>query len=618
MPPAAPIESVIADVAVLRRSFASAGLLDATPAAAAAALAGGTAGAAHLRRDLLLADALLRNRVAPRPVPGRPRHVVVFGGTKVGKSSVVNILAKAPLAATSPEGGFTRLAWAFVAGRTDPLATRPLAFRDFARVPPEQAAGDRFDLFCVAPRTGSTLPNDMVLWDTPDCDSVGAERYLPALIEALSLADLVVYVTSIEKYSVAALVEWVFDLHAAGLDLVECLNKTPARDRPAVIRRQQEDIFPRMADERNAPAPTLPIVALRFMVEGAEADLWNGTLHPEADDLRAAVLRRLDAERHVDARKAAADAALRLGRVLDIVQQSRSASAAWQAAMRDALTGFVRRYEAEYLTSGKVIEPFSRLNIEIMRLLDLDTQRLNAVLAAFRRFNPARLATEAALAVLRGLAGRTSSPDSLPPQARAFTDAHTDLLNELGRTIDRARRVQPHHPFWDDLGIAWDAALPGLHQAFAARLAGQLENTEVEIRAAAENIVTELRKRPVLLHALKGTRIAVRAGALLAGFFVPHVGMVQDLLQEVVIAPLLLETSERSADWLVGAYVDQRRRALIAKLGQDATRFAETIYWAPLHALAGTATGIDLPDDLPERLAADLQRLQSSLDMAPA
>ena len=609
------IAAAIADMDEVRRAFAAAGLLDGQPAVRAAALAGGADRVEHLRRDLLLADAFLRNRVA-REATGL-RHVVVFGGTKVGKSSVVNILAKASLAGISPEGGYTRWPSAF-ATVADPLAGLPLAFRGFVRVPAGDAARATADPYCVVPRSADVIPPEIVLWDTPDCDSVGAERYLAGLVEALSLADLVVYVTSVEKYAVAALVDWVFELHGAGLPLLECLNKTLRRDRAQVLRRQHDDIFPRMARERGVAPPDPPVVALGVMIEGEEADLWNSTLHPEADALREAVLRAADAADMNAARRTAADdVAKRIARLLAVARAAREARAAWEQATRDALAAFIRRYEEQYLASGEVIEPFTRLNVEIMALLDYDNRGLNAALQFVRRATtlPTRIVVHVGKQLYSALTERDNrgAETALSPQARAFTDAHADLLNALGRTIDARRRSGGHHPFWDQLAAAWDAALPELHAAFAGHIAEQLRNTHSEIHVAAESIVAELRKRPALLNTLKGVRIATQAGAVAVGFLVPHGGgLVHDALEELIVTPLLLGATEKSADWLVGAFVEARRRELVARLKQHAATLSETLYREPLQALGG-ANMLDLDGDVLDRLPRRLREIQAAL-----
>ena len=64
---------------------------------------GGLLGGARFSREFLLIDALVRNRVGR--AAGNDdglRHLVVFGGNNVGKSTIINILAGRSLASVRP------------------------------------------------------------------------------------------------------------------------------------------------------------------------------------------------------------------------------------------------------------------------------------------------------------------------------------------------------------------------------------------------------------------------------------------------------------------------------------------------------------------------------------
>jgi hypothetical protein len=93
--------------------------------------------------------------------------VAVFGGTKTGKSICVNVL----LAATN----------------THSVDCVKLLGKIYGRA----------SLTNIAKHITTTSKlGQAVLWDTPDCDSVGSTRYMIGLVEALTQADAVVYVTS--------------------------------------------------------------------------------------------------------------------------------------------------------------------------------------------------------------------------------------------------------------------------------------------------------------------------------------------------------------------------------------------------------------------------------------
>src|SRR5690606_9241031 len=83
------LENILSDLKRLRLAYERRGLLGARDSASAT---GGTA-PSPLARELLLADGLLRNVIGKRAVNSSVPHVTVFGGTQVGKSTVVNVLA---------------------------------------------------------------------------------------------------------------------------------------------------------------------------------------------------------------------------------------------------------------------------------------------------------------------------------------------------------------------------------------------------------------------------------------------------------------------------------------------------------------------------------------------
>src|SRR5271167_5184046 len=109
--------AVAADLDAVYDQYRRAGLFtDGGSGSRAWTLLGGSEEAERFRREALLLNAVLRHRVA-RLVFDKCglRHVVLFGGNNVGKSTIVNILAAASVASTSPEGGHNRHAHAFTA-----------------------------------------------------------------------------------------------------------------------------------------------------------------------------------------------------------------------------------------------------------------------------------------------------------------------------------------------------------------------------------------------------------------------------------------------------------------------------------------------------------------------
>jgi 50S ribosome-binding GTPase len=225
------LSNVVRDFDILYHAYEKAGLLgEHAGTEAAKKLLGSGEDVYRFKREFLLAEALIRNRVGRLAHGGNGlKHLAVFGGNNVGKSTVVNILAAEKVTSTSPEGGHTRhavaISTASVQGGTRGLfGENPFAFRPFSPVHVHALDRDRLDQYGKCSFSSDTLPQDVVLWDMPDCDATDSRKYMSAVIEAVTSADAIVYVTSVGKFAVEHVVEWIFILHDAGIHVLQCLN----------------------------------------------------------------------------------------------------------------------------------------------------------------------------------------------------------------------------------------------------------------------------------------------------------------------------------------------------------------------------------------------------------
>ena len=613
------LTEILVDFAILREAYQRAQLLSESAVGSTAwKLIGGAEELGRFQRTFLLLDALVRHRVVGATLPGDPlRHVAVFGGNNVGKSSVINILAKEQVAGVSPEGGHTRHAQAFVPAGTELFADNPFAFKSFSATTSELPQEDRFDQYRVSQLEPQALPRDIVLWDTPDCDAVGSARYVGAVVEAVAACDLLVYVTTVEKYAVEHLVEWLLHLHDAGIPIVECLNKTPKRDRELVIRKQVSDVFPTMSERLGLVSPTPVIVALRNLTDGEESDLW-GPDHLEADLLRDEVTAAVrKANRGVAGRVALDYVRRRIDEALTPVRMEVEARRRWRAMVESAVADFMASYARDYLTSATVIEPFSRLNLQILKLLDPDIRFLNEALALLRW--PSKIILTAGRRVISlALSGGASAADAkLPLELKAYSDAHTELLNTLGAKIDAERGAARHHPFWDMLAEEWPTQLIRLSEEFGAEIVRHMRSTDAAIQVAASDIYDKLKERPNTLKVLRGVRVATNVGGALVGFVLPHHGMVYELIEEAIVAPAVVTATESATGAAVQDYVTRRRDKIVNKLTEAARDIARTLYREPLLAIGATAMAragsLGVDQDILDRLPSNLRRLEAEL-----
>ena len=179
-----------------------------------------------------------------------------------------------------------------------------------------------------------------------------------AVVEAVTVADALVYVTSVERYAVAHLIEWLFLLHDAGIDFVECLNKTRRRDQRVVIENQRTTHFPEMARQLGMPAPTRR--------SSGSATWWRvrNTISGDQTTPRpcSCVTRPWISSRVRTIYKPAAGPSA----LSSSASTSFWSRPGWKCSPRDnglpveaAVQDFVTLYEQAYLQSDQVIEPFS-------------------------------------------------------------------------------------------------------------------------------------------------------------------------------------------------------------------------------------------------------------------
>ena len=162
-----------------------------------------------------------------------PVQIVVVGPTQVGKSTVANILLQQRLADSSAEAGFTVHCQGFhivpeqqnLYADTDNWATQ--YFTELQHSPQKSLDRQVLSEYSLQETVnpGSQFI-DNVIWDTPDFDSIRSFDYRAPLIKALTLADLVVFVVSKDKYAdktVWIMLELLASLSAS---VVIVMNKT--------------------------------------------------------------------------------------------------------------------------------------------------------------------------------------------------------------------------------------------------------------------------------------------------------------------------------------------------------------------------------------------------------
>jgi hypothetical protein len=615
------LEAIITDFQTLAESYQRAGLLAGSTAGPIARLIGERDEIMALRRLFLLADGLLRNVVGRWLCRRRHalQHVTVFGGTQVGKSTCLNVMLGMSAARVHHTAGFTRHVQGFTPPGTNLNALfggNPWTLHRLTRVPAAALDRERLEQYSVQQLPATPCLPHCVLWDAPDCDSVDAGRYMAGLVEAVTLADVVVYVTSREKYAVEQILAWVVLLAEAGLPLVGCLNLTPPWQQAEVLHSHQQALAT-VAGRAGRAVPEPAMVAFPLVEAETSDEVCAVLCQPQfapGQILRQHVTAALPACQTTRVRQALAFVTAHLPTLLAPAQAELDAVAQWETAVGSGLEQFMQDYRQRYLDNPERYDAFARVSVEILGLLNPPIPGLHEALQALRTALslPARLLMFVARRSWQFAFGRSASTTDTAPtpaEVQTYTEAHAHLLHGLMRVI-RAQRAKPRaHPFWEALDRQWDQQMPTIQAEFHAQLTAHWQQTEQRITHTAEAIFHELEQRPAVLNALRASRLVGDAAAIVVSV---QTGGAGDIIHDLVVAPALLTVLEAISRAITEGYVAHRKLELRAALLQDNRRFVDQVYRPLLLRLsqhAADAAGslhldAELVRRLPERIAA--------------
>jgi hypothetical protein len=502
---------------------------------------------------LRLAAALVRNCVGPLldDQPPVPIHVVVVGGAGAGKSTVANLLSGATAAEANPQAGFTRhpiaytsingpLNWTGHAGFLGPL--QPLT-----QASPSSVDEDVYQVRRIpADPTSFDLLKDFVVWDCPDMTTWAASGYMPRLMEAAALADILVFVASDERYNDEVPTQFLHLLLQTGKPVVVVLMKMRESDAPALIGHFQKEVVSHLPHPPGGGV--ISTLAIPHLTPAQLADPARQAARYRIPLLnQVAVLGMPPAA----ARKRTVAGATHFlvrhrDQLLSIAQQDLRAMQSWQAVVVAGQADFEQRYLREYLTSEK-FRGFDEALVRLMELLELPGigKALSGALYLLR--TPYRL--------LKGAVAKAMSRPEAPsrPELPILEDALNGWIDLLRK---EAARQAEHHPLWAHVADGFHDG--GLAERIRERFDQNYRNFQTgltsEVDRTARAIYEQLEKTPAVLNTLRGGKFALDAaavtGTLLAGGINWH---------DFILVPLVASLTHQLVELLGKSVVDVQR-----------------------------------------------------------
>ena len=550
--------------------------------------------------ELRLAAALVRNVLGPfleKQAPA-PLHVAVVGGAGAGKSTVANMLSGVMLAESNPQAGFTRHPIAYTLAATTTWGAHLGFLGPLQRLTRDASASLDADVYQVrrvlSPPTEGNLLDTFVVWDCPDMTTWAATGYVPRVLEACGLADVVVYVASDERYNDEVPTQFLNMLLKAGKAVVVCLVKMKETDAPAFVAHFQKEVLGKLPGRAAAvlTIPQLTPAQLANPVQLASKvriPLINqvAVLGAPAKNAR---LRSVQSAMHY----------LREGQdqLLSVARDDLAALETWRHIVQGGQVEFDDRYRREFLTT----ERFRRFDEALVKLLDLLElpgvgKIVSGALTVLR--TPYRL--------LRGLFNRTMQrPETPGLPERTVLEASFHGWMDLIRK--EATRRSETHPLWQHAHKGFHAGLTDQARTkFEQGVRGFQLSLADEVERTARSIYEELEKNPVALNALRGTKFTMEIAAI--GAAVAAGGIT---VMDIVWAPLAASVMQQLVELLGKHYVENLREQ--TRVRQQALVMQHISGPLAEWLIAWPATG----GSAYERLQIALRRVPASIEQLDA
>lgn len=515
--------------------------------------------------------ALLQMRIAPALQPSWPErdavHVVLFGGTNTGKSTILNVLLGRAAAGMNVLARFSQHPEAFrpAALGDDWLKAHPTRFADYQRYdqtsPPRQLdASLRTDGYrpCLAVFDTERFPDPVaepfaagaVAWDAPDFSTEEALIHLETVLAAAALADVVVMSVTDESYAddrghalLRMLGESGTTVHVVANKLPDSAGKALLEDLAETLRVSAR-VEPPIHRLRQIRGPD-PAARLRSLIESAEAQ-----------SLRQAV--RRDVERGVALKRNALRGAIDFvrvhwGELVRPLAEEVDLAARWaETVKRITRETVLEPYRRDYL-EGLRYGDFNRALAQLMQLLQVPGIGPALDLAGQAVRWPGRM-----LARALGRLGKPQRASSARPPERVLLEGAMERWLVALKGEAELLTVNAPHPAWGRIiRVLEDGFRQETRERFDAAFAVYQKELEAMIRQRSDALYARLKESPKRLNALRAANLATN---------VLSIGVVVKLgglnWWDAVLGPAVVGLNQSLVERGFGKMLDSQRQGL--------------------------------------------------------
>lgn len=516
--------------------------------------------------SLRLAEAVLEKVDATRDYPDHPLQIVVLGPTQAGKSTLINLLSGHNNAGVSALAGYTVHAQGFTSlesaseSNLDKVLER--MFPGYSEVQQDDLAAHDYSQYSLNTQLDQSasilaaIEQPVVLWDSPDFDSIESGGYRTAVLQVAALADVIVFVLSKDKYADRSVWDMMALLEPLQKPTLYIINKLNQEDLETVSdsfnRRFRENTNEANRNNQDAKPALITLPYIRNLEESAQ-ELQTTAGQPLADHLKKALG---GYQRDNLPGKATKLLNQHWPAWIEPLQREHRAHEEWCSRVDSEIENALRSYREGYIDHPQKYDTFNRAIAELLILLEIPG--LASTLSATREVVtwPVRKLFGIGRAILTESGGQEEVADH---EQETLLRVHRKTLSELQNlTMDHGD--SDNGAWWLAMNRSLRSADEPLTGKYQQNVEQYRKDFEPEIEQAAQALYKTLQDQPAVLNGLRAARVTTDAAAVVLAV---HAGGLA--ASDLLIAPAMLSVTSMLTEGALGKYMDTVKQQLKEK-----------------------------------------------------
>ena len=484
-----------------------------------------------------------------------PLQIAIIGPTQAGKSSLTNVFLQMQSAGVSPLAGYTVHPQGFYHGlKLSDYKNVAAYFSPFVQIENTDLRRERLDCYTLMQLENSSffLP-PAIFWDTPDFDSIDSTDYREGVLKTIALADVIILAVSKEKYADQTVWDTLKLIEPLRQPTLICVNKLSEGSEEIILgsfkekwRDYRKDAFPDVLPllyQAQTKTPEIPIEKQQILFELAK---------------------KVQREKH--ARREQKFVQTHWQDWIKPLRAEHETYAAWQVLVDKIIADALKNYQRDYLNHPHHYETFKQAIAELLLLLEVPgiAKTMIAVRNPFKK--------------LRRLFGKKSS--GLAKNSNEINVLNS-LLNHTLTELAHELLDKNTHSMWREISEQLRQNRANFLTDFNHAAQNYHEHFQQDVQLAAQGLYQKLEEQPLVLNALRATRITADAVIVALTLYTGGIG-----LHDLAIAPAMLMLTNFLTESAIGSYMkkvetDLKTRQLEAVKTQIFAPFSKRLHDLP-------------------------------------